>query len=251
MNLWPHTERTALFFLAVVASVTSVAAVSGCNTQTVERRVGGSDGGSGSGATGDATTGGASGGSGTGGTTAGTGSGSGSGTTTGTEDAVGTTGTSDTTVTTPPPLCGAFTPTGDPMYPYGKPVGFPCSAHAECATGYCYDEALWNEDGTQQHRFCTAACTQCEKTKCSDYPKPGPKLESNCAGTLSSSFRKHFSLRFKSLCLAKCTQDSDCAPLGGTFTKCAQLRFGKDFNYGVNKYCQPADFYTTPESEFK
>ncbi len=250
MNVWPHTERSALLSLAV-ATVAVVA--SSCTTQTTERRVVGSDGGTSSGTTGDATTGGTTGGSGSGGTTAGTGSGSGSGsgTTTGTEDVAGTTGGTDTTVTTPPPLCGAFTPAGDPLYPDGKPVGFPCAAHSDCATGYCYDEALWNEDGTQQHRFCTAACTQCEKTKCSDYPKPGAKLESNCAGTLSSSFRKHFNLRFKSLCLAKCTQDADCADLGGTFTKCAQLKFGKDFNYGVNKYCQPADFYLTPESEFK
>lgn len=123
----------------------------------------------------------------------------------------------------------------------GLPIGAACTEHSQCSTGYCYDEALWNEDGTLAHRFCTASCAGCTVvSNCNMWPKAAGGYENKCY-PLTSRFIKEHTLDAKSLCLAGCNNDSDCAGLG-EYSRCALLSFGLDCNYGVVKVCQPESF---------
>ncbi len=132
----------------------------------------------------------------------------------------------------------------------GLAIGEECSEHADCETGYCYDEYLWNEDGSKTYRFCTVACTGCTvKGNCNEWGKAAGIKENKCF-PLTSNFINFFELKFDSLCLASCVSDGDCAGMG-PFSTCKLLSFGKDFDYGVVKICQPPDFPKRPAADFK
>lgn len=188
--------------------------------------------------TGGSTTGGqATGGSTTGGTTTGN---------TGGETEGGETTAQETTGST---TGGSVEVCGITDHP-GKAIGEPCTEHDECETGYCYDEYFWNEDGSQTYRFCTAACTSCTTVgNCNEWGKAAGTQENKCIPLTSSFLNYYGDIKAESLCLASCQSDADCAGMG-PFTKCALPYFGKDYNYGVQKMCQPPEFPKLDEKEF-
>ncbi len=214
----------------------------GCGT-TVETRVvdagtggGGGDGTGGAGTdTGTPTTGTTDGN----GTTGDTGTGD---TGTGTDEG----GTETTGTTGPPPLGSKCGVEDNP----GKAIGETCTEHAECETGYCYDEALWNEDGVPTNRFCTVACNACTlKSNCTEWGTAPGVAQNVCVG-LPSYFINYFTLEFTSLCLPGCKNNGHCAGLTGLDT-CGDLAFGKENSYGVWDICQPASFPRLDEDVFK
>jgi len=176
-----------------------------------------------------------------------TGSGTTAGATTGGATGVGTTGVGETTAGgTTGGEVGALCGIDD--HP-GKPLGAECSSHDECETGYCYDEYLWNEDGNIQFRFCTVGCTSCTvKGNCNEWT-PAPGVESAKCIPFTSSFKNFYDLQLGSLCLNACTSDADCAGIP-PFTRCAKPTFGKDYDYGVWKVCQPETFAKLPRDDF-
>lgn len=155
------------------------------------------------------------------------------------EGPVGDTATPDVAVgedTALPPSspCGTF-------IEGGLPVGMPCTAHEECATGYCYDEELWNEDGNIVNRFCTAKCAGCtEVGNCNEWPKADGVGENKCY-PLTSSFINQHKLTLTSLCMPTCTSSNDCAAIA-PYSICRLARFDGNCSYGVTKICQPEDF---------
>ena len=165
---------------------------------------------------------------------------------TGSTDTTGTGGTEATENTNPPDTAKKC---GVEDIPDGKGIGEPCAEHTECETGYCYTEYLWNEDGSQTHRFCTVGCTGCTvKGNCDEW-KHGPGIKENKCFPFTSSFINHYGLKWDSVCLATCQNDGDCAAMGG-FSSCAKMTFGKDYDYGVHKVCQPPDFPKLDPDEF-
>jgi hypothetical protein len=201
---------------------------------------GGTTGGTGSTSASGTASGEATGGSGSGGATAGSGSGGATGGT-------GIVGGEEN--------CGLDEPNLDAL-----PIGAPCSTHEECSTGYCYDEALFNEDAPDHggiegngdklvHRFCTVSCVGCGKNKtCSDWPK-APNNGNNKCYPFPSYYINFFSLEYKSLCLVGCYTDTDCMGLG-QFSKCAPMAFGKDNSYGSPDVCQPPEYVRLGEDAF-
>ena len=131
----------------------------------------------------------------------------------------------------------------------GKPIGAPCTDSSECATGYCYDEALWNEVGPPVNRFCTVACKECPgATDCAAWPTATGAGLTRCVG-FPGYYVAHFGLAFKSVCLASCDSDAQCTALD-PFSVCAGLSFGKEASFGVFKFCQPASFPVLPPETF-
>jgi len=129
----------------------------------------------------------------------------------------------------------------DPCVPRGtpgdKPVGSPCTADEECATGICYDEAWADTPENGGFRFCTAACSGCAiacntRDALTDY-------NPTCFQLPTSEVEKQ-GLFYPSLCLAICYSDAECvAASGGALTTC---RRPKDFQgtfIGVAKSCFP------------
>ena len=140
----------------------------------------------------------------------------------------------------------------------GKAVGVACTTHEECSTGYCYEEALWNEKsataGTAKpNRFCTVACSNCGKGKeCRDWPSivsEGSQSPGNKCFPLLQYYIDHFKLKYDSVCLVGCWTDADCAGLE-PYTNCRGLTFGKDSNYGSPKVCQPDTIELLGEDKF-
>ena len=126
----------------------------------------------------------------------------------------------------------------------GKGIGEPCLSHAECATGYCYDEAYLSEDGSQTYRFCTAKCAGCTTVgNCNEWPM-GPGVKANTCYIFKSAFINEYNLKADSLCLPTCSSDSDCIGLG-PFSKCGKVQYswteGEECFGGVQKVCQPPE----------
>ncbi len=132
----------------------------------------------------------------------------------------------------------------------GLAIGEACAENADCQTGVCYGEALWNEDGsTEAFKFCTAGCSGCTIVgSCNEWDKAAGISENTCM-IFTSNFINYYELVFDSVCLATCLSDGDCVGLA-PFTKCALIRFGKESNYGVRKVCQPPEFPELDDKDF-
>jgi hypothetical protein len=141
--------------------------------------------------------------------------------------------------------CGLAEPNVDAL-----PIGAPCTEHEQCSTGYCYDEAIFNEDGNLVYRFCSVSCTNCgAKKTCADWPKAQNNGQNKCYG-LPSYYINHFQLKYKSVCLVGCYKDIDCVGLD-PFTKCAGLGIGKNKSYGSPNVCQPPEYVQLGEESFE
>ena len=127
----------------------------------------------------------------------------------------------------------------------GKGIGEPCLSHAECSTGYCYDEAYLNEDGNQTYRFCTAKCAGCTTVgNCNEWPM-APGIKANTCYIFKTAFINEYNIQADSLCLPTCSSDADCAGLG-PFNTCGKVQYGwsegEECFGGVQKVCRPAEF---------
>ena len=163
----------------------------------------------------------------------------------------GTTGGSETTgggtAAQPQDVCGLAD------HP-GLPLGVACTENDDCETGYCYEEELWNEDGTTPQRFCTAACAGCTTVgNCNEWSKATGTLENKCF-PFRTAFINYYGLDVRSICLATCKTDADCVNVA-PHTFCGGLKYGsdKEFGSGISKVCQPPEgaWGALPEDDFK
>ncbi len=233
-------HANALSYLAVLTLCAAACGGETVQTRTVDTGSGGTSGTSGTDGTsssdGTSSTDGTSGSDGTSGT-------SGTSGTDGVDASEGTDGVDGTSGAVVVNKCGIDD------NPDGLGIGMPCTDHMECETGYCYTEELWNEDSSQTYRFCTAGCAGCTvKGNCNEWKK-APGVNANSCFPFTSSFIKYFGLEVTSLCLTACQSDAECANLG-SFNTCAKLTFGKDYDYGVQKVCQPESFPKLDPDEF-
>ena len=145
----------------------------------------------------------------------------------------------DTAVDTEPdlPPADVVDPCQGAATPGDLPVGWPCTAHDQCVTGYCYDEA-WKDAGDNAgFRFCTIGCTSCSKP-CSEWESLSAS-GNTCLIFLAAEINEH-ALDFKSLCMPTCTTDAECeAASGGLLTACRTPLHWNGDTIGLKKVCFP------------
>lgn len=130
-----------------------------------------------------------------------------------------------------------FDPCTGPGVPGALPVGALCLAHADCETGYCYDEAWKDTPENGGFRFCTVGCSGCAKS-CSDWASL-TAAGGSCVLFLAAESNEH-DLHYRSICMPKCQTDADCTGASaGALTKCrAPLHFDGS-SIGLQKSCFP------------
>ena len=129
-----------------------------------------------------------------------------------------------------------FDPCVGPAAPGVLPVGAPCLAHAECQTGYCYDEAWKDAPDNAGFRFCTIGCSSCLKA-CSEWDSL--TAGATCLLFLAAEANEH-DLAFRSLCMATCQTDADCqAASGGVLGACRYATHWDGSSIGLQKVCFP------------
>jgi hypothetical protein len=126
-----------------------------------------------------------------------------------------------------------------------KKIGAPCTDHAECATGYCYDE--WYLGWAGGFRFCTIACNGCPPGKqhaCADFDEGatgGPRYK--CLLLKNSCHTKNFGeFEVAGLCAPECGENmQNCDDwFGPVYSECASppyIKTGDCGSVGVSPIC--------------
>lgn len=130
-----------------------------------------------------------------------------------------------------------FDPCTGPGAPGALPVGALCLAHADCKTGYCYDESWKDTPENAGFRFCTIGCSGCTKS-CSDWASL-TAAGGSCVLFLAAESNEH-DLHYRSICMSKCQTDADCTGASaGALTKCRMPLHFDGSSIGLQKSCFP------------
>ena len=130
----------------------------------------------------------------------------------------------DTTLT--PPDTGGPCPTTAGA----KRMGAECTAHCECDTGYCYDEAFMGKTGN--FRFCTRPCDfNCE------YDDNDTGIQQYQCTVLGGKLEKHYGLTKPTICVLVCSKASDCARYSSKYDACGNTQSWTSWCYDDCSFC--------------
>ena len=130
-----------------------------------------------------------------------------------TEDIVGS--EDDDTFTPDVRADGVCLPGVDPM---DREMGQPCTAHTQCGTCYCYDEAYMTGTG---FRFCTKDCSSGPGSDCNTGNISADPYQYACLKFTVSQIND-YELKRGGICAVRCSSIDDCKIFAPDYDICPQ-----------------------------